>query len=74
MEIGGYVFPDPSRIGQSEYWCLYDLLEEVMPTLGEEDEAEHAVAILEEVKDWCDDLITSLKAAAAKEVPDASNE
>ena len=68
MEIGGYKLIDPDRIGQSEYRFLYDLLEEVMPTLGEEDAAEHAVAILEEVKDWCDDLITSLKSAAAREV------
>lgn len=65
MEIGGYKFPDPDRVGQSEYRCLHDLLEEVMPTLGEEDAADHAVAILEEVKDWCDDLIAKLKSTAA---------
>ena len=62
MHIGDYFVPHPDRVGQSEYRCLYDLLDEVMPTLGEENEVANAVAVLEDVKEWCDKLIASIKA------------
>ena len=64
MLIGDYEVPHPDRVGQAEYRCLFELLDEVMPSLGEENELANAVAVLEDVKEWCDKLIASIKAAA----------
>jgi hypothetical protein len=64
LKIGEYHMPDPDSVGQSEYRALYDLLESIadhgsMSDSNVDDHSE-AVAVLEEVKYWCDSLIEKL--------------
>jgi hypothetical protein len=64
LKIGDYHMPDPDAVGQSEYRALYDLLESVADggSASTSTVADHgeAVAVLEEVKSWCDSLIDKL--------------
>jgi hypothetical protein len=64
LKIGEYHMPDPDVVGQSEYRALHDLLESVADSGsmsgGTIDDPSEAVAVLEEVKYWCDSLIEKL--------------
>jgi hypothetical protein len=64
LKIGEYHMPDPDSVGQSEYRALYDLLESIADSGsmsgGTVDDHSEAVAVLEEVKAWCDSLIDKL--------------
>jgi hypothetical protein len=61
MQIGDWKLPNPDTVGQSEYRCLHDFLEESLGALGEENEVENAISLLDEIKDWCDDLQRKLR-------------
>jgi hypothetical protein len=64
LKIGDYHLPDPNAVGQSEYRALYELLESIADSGsmsgGTVDDHSEAVAVLEEVKAWCDSLIEKL--------------
>jgi hypothetical protein len=59
LKIGEYHMPDPDVVGQSEYRALYELLEGFDDDTAAGDVGD-AVAVLEEVKYWCDSLIEKL--------------
>jgi hypothetical protein len=62
LKVGDYHMPDPDVVGQSEYRALYDLLESLADGGSASTVVDHseAVAVLEEVKSWCDSLIDKL--------------
>jgi hypothetical protein len=64
LRIGNFTLDDPDDVGQSEYRALYDLLSDVA---DDQEDAAFSIAVLKEVKRWCDSLIEKLSNSAKAE-------
>lgn len=58
---GEDIFPDPKRIGQSEYAAIHDCISDALEELDIHEKTPHTIAMLEEFISWATAIKRELK-------------